>query len=195
MTRRIGRAVGLDHRSRRPFPADEQLDQVHEQGRQRLGKGEGEQRRAPARDQEHEPDADDGEPSQDAVTEGIEDKREMRPPGSLGVSHQLRPPHVDPERPGGDEETTPARRVRSGRSRIGRSREDGRGASRRLLAQKPSRDRGRHRHFILGHVHGSRQTATAPSCRSDAFRTDSMRGDDSGERIAEAGDPFGEVDM
>ena len=96
----------LDHRSRWPLTADKQLGQVHEKRRQGLGKREGEQRGTPARDQEHEADAGDGERSQDAVAEGVEGKREVRQPVSLGVPHEFRPPHVDPKWSVGNEETT-----------------------------------------------------------------------------------------
>ena len=85
VTRGVGRAVRLDHRSRRPLPADDQLDQVHEQRRHRLGEDEREQRGATVRDQEHEPDAGGRERSQDAVADGVEDERDVREQGCLGV--------------------------------------------------------------------------------------------------------------
>ncbi len=88
----------LDHRSRGPLSADDQLDQVHEQWRQRLCEDECEQRGATVLDQEHEADAAGGESAQDAVADGVEDERDVGEEGSLDVLHQPRPPLVEPER-------------------------------------------------------------------------------------------------
>ena len=111
VTRGVGRAVRLDHRSRGPLPADDQLDQVHEQRRQRLGEDECEQRGATVPDQEHEADAGGRERAQDAVADGVEDERDVGEEGCLDVVHQPRPPLVEPERSVGDQEREHARRA------------------------------------------------------------------------------------